>query len=110
MNAVLIDGGISGWYRRAGLLAWRAGRALVDWPAAFGARNALLRTRVVADPGSRTAATVCADGAAADDGRAAADRRVDAARGEETGGAGVADGAGPASDSPGMLAVPDTTV
>jgi len=26
MNAVLIDGGISGWYRRAGLLAWRAGR------------------------------------------------------------------------------------
>jgi len=123
MNAVLTDGGISGWYRRAGLLAWPAGRALVAGRTALGWRNALLRARVVSGPRIRTAATVCADGAAPDEAWAASDRRADAAApGEDTGGAavadgagladggGLADGAGPACASPGMLGVPDTTV
>ena len=111
MNAVLTDGGISGWYRRAGLLAWRAGRALGTWRAAPGWRNALLRARVVSGPRIRTAATVCADGGALDEARAASDRRADAvAPLEDAGGAGLGDGADPAGASPGMLGVPDTTV
>src|SRR5215831_16428581 len=111
MNAVLIDGGISGWYRRAGLLSWRAGRELVAGRAGPGWRNALLRARVVPGSRIRTADTVWADGAAPDEVRAAPDWRADAAApGADARGAGLADGAGPACASPGMIGVPDTTV
>src|SRR5205809_5238416 len=107
MNVFMIGAGISAWYRRAGLLAWRgwgtalacrallacraalacralacpaalAWRAAPAWRTVLAWRNALLRTRGVSGPRIRTADTVCVDGAALADGLGASGRSVGA--------------------------------